>query len=167
MIWTIASRHASRRASRGSSTQQTLLSFAQTLTTSEAGNPQGPRRVESNLEARAPMAANCSARLASELSPYCGDRRGYRRACKYAFFDHHYGPALASRHLATLLRRQDRGWLCNRCCTRGWFCVAQPDVALSDDRSRAADGTVERTERRRRRAFQACIRTCGGIFSGC
>ena len=68
---------------------------------------------------------------AVQLSHYCGDRRGYplqsqyRRACGCAFLDNHYRPVLASHRLAILSsRRQDRGWLCNRCCTRGWFCVA-------------------------------------------
>ena len=103
-----------------------------------------------------------------ELSHYCGDRRVYSTRMRTCVLDHHYRLVLASHRLAT---HHPGGRIAGGCVTGAAHVVGSawhtPDVALSDDRSRAADGTVERTERRGRRVFQACIRTCGGIFSGC
>jgi hypothetical protein len=122
------------------------------------------------------MAANCSARLASSSPASCrliaaidGD---IRHACGYAFFDHHYRPVLASHRIASRYYNPG-GRIAGGCVTGATHVVGcawhTPDVAVRDGRLRAADGTVERIRNEGYeggRVFQACIRTCGGIFSG-
>lgn len=124
--------------------------------------PTGSGAAWSLFEAR-PGCALCSARIARSLRLFfngatdCDDRRGYVQSDAVASsWD---GNLEAS---SKTTRRQDCGRLCERCCTRGWWWVWQ-HAGRCCTISTAAGGS----ERSEGRAFQACIRTCGGIFLGC
>ena len=130
--------------------------------TRQRQEPTGSGAAWSLYEAR-PGCALCSARIARSLSlslcgaRVCDDRRGYVQSDAVA--SSWYGTPKAS---SQTTRRQDCGRLCERCSTRGWWWVWQY-AGRCCSISTAAGGS----ERSEKRVFQACIRTCGGIFLGC
>ena len=91
--------------------------------------------------------------LSSALSPYCGDRRGYSTRMRTCVFwpPLQACPGIASHRNASRYCNPG-GRIAGGCVTGAAHVVGcawhTPDVAESDDRSRAADGTVERIRKR-------------------
>lgn len=125
-------RHASRRASREGHLHKPFFRSRKPSPRQRQETHRVRRRVESNLEARPrwPQIVRLDLRAPLQRAVAL-----LRRST--GIFDAHADMRflttitglswhrIASQRLAILQpRRQDRGWLCNRCCTRGWLCVA-------------------------------------------
>jgi len=143
----IVARHASKWARRRSSTQ-TLLSFAQTLPPRQRQEPTGSAAAwslsyEARPRSRTLFGSTCElSQVSCRLAAIDGDI-DTRAPCGRTYVYCTAGLALYHVLSCHSTRRQDRGRLCNRCCTRGWCCVA-PDVAVRD---RSREPRMERTER--------------------